>query len=276
VNGAALGIGSVGLLLTGTPLAWVIEQFSWRWGFVALSALALVAWLAIFFFLREDEGDASQRHRVDVVAALRGYGELFRLPHTLGIFLLALTTYASFMTLRGLWLGPMLIDRHAFSLVQAGNAAIAISVIGMFAAPLFGRLDPGEARRRSWIVACTLATAACFAAMALGPGAGAEVALAMLVGLLSGFGSLLYADVRSAYPPHMTGRAMAMFTMSMFLGVALMQWLTGGVASLAAADRIEPYAAVLGAVALALGLGCLAFRILPAPTRATAAAGSAD
>jgi predicted MFS family arabinose efflux permease len=276
VNGSALGIGSVGLLLTGTPLAWVIEQFSWRWGFVALSALALVAWLSIWFFLREDETDAAARHEVNVIAALRGYGELFRLPHTLGIFLLALTTYSSFMTLRGLWLGPMLIDRHGLGLVQTGNVAIAISVVGMFAAPLFGRLDPGEARRRSWIVACALANAGCFAAMALGPGAAADIALAMLVGLLSGFGSLMYADVRSAYPPHMTGRAMAVFTMAMFLGVALMQWFTGGVASLAGANAIEPYAAVLAAIALALGLGCLAFRTLPAPTRATPPARPAD
>jgi predicted MFS family arabinose efflux permease len=267
VNGSALGIGSVGLLLTGTPLAWVIEQFSWRWGFVALSALAFVAWLSIFFLVRDD-GTAASRQKLDVRAALRGYGELFRLPHTAGIFALALTTYSSFMTLRGLWLGPMLIDRHAFSLLQTGNVAIAISVVGMFAAPLFGRLDPGEARRRTWIFVCVLANATCFAIMAISPGASVEIALALLVALLSGFGSLQYADVRSAYPPHMTGRAMAVFTMALFLGVALMQWFTGGVASFAVSAHIEPYAAVLGAIAVSLCLGCAAFRILPAPVRA--------
>ncbi|HUR89619.1 MAG TPA: MFS transporter [Ramlibacter sp.] len=266
VNGAALGIGSVGLLLTGTPLAWVIEQYSWRWGFVALAAFALLAWLAIVFFVR-DGTTAATRQKINVIAALRGYGELFRLPHTLGIFLLALTTYSSFLTLRGLWLGPMLIDRHAFSLVETGNVALAISVIGMIAAPLFGRLDPGEATRRRWIMLCALANAAAFALMAFGPGAGVEVALTLLIGLLSGFGSLQYADVRSAYPPHMTGRAMAVFTMAMFLGVALMQWFTGGVASLAGAAHVEAYAAVLGAIAAALCLGVLAFRFLPAPQR---------
>ena len=267
VNGSALGIGSVGLLLTGTPLAWVIEQFSWRWGFVALSALALLAWLSIFLFVRDEGGTAGKGQKLDVRAALRGYGELFRLPHTPGIFLLALTTYSSFMTLRGLWLGPMLIDRHAFSLLQTGNVAIAISVVGMFAAPLFGRLDPGESRRRSWIFVCVLANAACFAVMAFSPGAPVEIGVALLVALLSGFGSLQYADVRSAYPPHMTGRAMAVFTMALFLGVALMQWLTGGVASLAVPAHVEPYAAVLGAIALSLCLGCTAFRLLPAPAR---------
>jgi dipeptide/tripeptide permease len=74
-----------------------------------------------------------------------------------------------------------------------------------------------------------------------------------------------YADVRSAYPAHMTGRAMAVFTMAMFLGVALMQWLTGVVASAAPVLGLEPYAAVLGAIAFFLALGALAFRLLPGP-----------
>ena len=268
VNGAALGIGSVGLLLTGTPLAWVIEHVSWRAGFVMLAAFAALAWLAIVLRVRDDGHAEGVRQKLDVVAALRGYGELFRLRHTLGIFALALTTYSAFMTLRGLWLGPLLIERHGFSLVATGNVAIAISVVGMFGPPLFGRLDPGEQRRRRWITVCALTSAACFLVMAMQPGAVAEVALALVVGVLSGFGTLQYADVRSSYPPHMTGRAMAVFTMAMFLGVAVMQWLTGGVASAASAFGVERYAAVLGAIAVSLVLGTLAFKLLPAPAHA--------
>lgn len=264
VNGAALGIGSVGLLLTGTPLAWTIEAASWRAGFVALAAIAAIAWAAIFVFVRDGTADEPRR-TLNVGAALRGYGELFRLPHTLGIFALALTTYSSFMALRGLWLGPMLIERHGFSLVQAGNVAVAISVVGMIGPPLFGRVDPGDRTRRRWIMVCALTSAALFIVMAMNPGAGSDVALALVVSLLAGFGTLQYADVRSSYPPHMTGRAMAVFTMAMFLGVAVMQWLTGAVAGGAAAFGIETYAAVLGAIAVSLALGALAFKVLPAP-----------
>ncbi len=161
----------------------------------------------------------------------------------------------------------MLIDRHGFSLVQTGNVALAISITGMIAAPLFGRLDPGDARRRGWIMRFAIINAACFAGMALSPHVAVEIALALAIGLMSGFGSLQYADVRSAYPQHMTGRAMAVFTMALFLGVAVMQWFTGGVASAAGELHIEPYTAVLGAIALSLGLGCAAFRLLPAPQR---------
>jgi predicted MFS family arabinose efflux permease len=266
VNGAALGIGSVGLLLTGTPLAWVIESSSWRAGFVGLAVIAAMAWVAIFVLVRDDHADpGAAREKLNVMAGLRGYVELFRLPHTIGIFALALTTYSSFMALRGLWLGPLLIERHGFSLVQAGNVAIAISILGMIGAPLFGWVDPGERWRRGWIMGCAFITASLFVVMAINLGPAGDVALALAISLLGGFNTLQYADVRSSYPPHMTGRAMAIFTMAMFLGVAVMQWFTGAVAGAAAALGIEAYAAVLGAIGLSLMLGTLAFRMLPAP-----------
>ena len=273
VNGAALGIGSVGLLLTGTPLAWVIQHLSWRAGFYLLAGCGVLAWLAILLLVRDDHEEHAQHQRVDVASALRGYGELFRLPHTLGIVTLALFSYAAFMALRGLWLTPLLIERHGFTLVQTGNVAVAISVLGMIGAPLFGRLDPGERHRRAWIIGCALATALMFVLMALQPGAAIEVGLALAISLLSGFGTLQYADVRSAYPARMTGRAMAVFTMAMFLGVAVMQWLTGGIASLAEHFHAEPYAAVLSAIGVFLALAALAFRLLPAPGAASTGAG---
>ncbi len=272
VNGAALGIGSVGLLLTGTPLAWVITAWGWRAGFAALAACAALAWLAILLLVRE-EAPAAAGPRPRMMAALRGYGELFRLPQTPGIVGLALFTYASFLSLRGLWLGPLLIDRYGYTLVQTGNVLLAVSVLGMVGPPLFGRLDPGDATRRRWITGYTIACALVFALMAAPLPAAAEVVLSLAIGLVSGYMVMQYADVRAAYPPHMTGRAMAVFTMAMFLGVALMQWLTGLAASVAGVLGIETYTAVFGAIAGFLALGIALFRLLPGPG-ARAAAGS--
>ncbi|NML42635.1 MFS transporter [Ramlibacter sp. G-1-2-2] len=270
VNGAALGIGSVGLLLTGTPLALVIQAWGWRAGYVALAACAALAWLAIFLFVRE-EAPARTGERLDVMAALRGYGELFRLPQTAGIIGLALFTYASFLSLRGLWLGPVLIDRYGFSLVQTGNVALAISVLGMVGPPLFGRLDPGDAqRRRTWIGNFTIGCAALFALLAFALPAWLEITLALGVGIVSGYMVMQYADVRATYPARMTGRAMAVFTMAMFLGVALMQWLTGLAASAAAALHAETYAAVFFTICFFLVLGACLYRYLPGPSTVTA------
>ena len=265
VSGAVLGIGSVGLLLTGTPLAWLVELASWRAGYLALGACSVAAWLGIWWLVEEAPAPAGSPTPPGVLAALRGYGELFSLRHTWGILVLATFTYASVLTLRGLWLGPLLVERHGFSLVQAGHVALAVSVMGMLGPPLFGRRDPGGARRRRWLVGYTLVVAAMYAAMAFNRAATVDVVVSIVMSLVSGYIVLQYADVRSAYPPPMIGRAMAVFTMALFLGVALVQWLTGLVAAAAPAWGLETYEAVLGAIALMLALAAVAFRVLPGP-----------
>lgn len=267
VSGLTLGVGSLGMLLTGTPLAWLVQATSWRTGFVALAVGSALAWGLILWLVQEPPAPVAASQRPSVLGALRSYGALFALPHTLGILALAAVTYASFISLRGLWLGPLLIERHGFSLVQSGNVAIAVSVVGMFGPILFGRFDPGAARRR-WIVGFTFGVAAIFAVMAFNPGAALDVAGAIAGGLLSGYIVLQYADVKAAYPSAMTGRAMAVFTMAMFLGVAVMQWLTGAVASAATAHGADPFVSVLLTIAGLLVAGALAFVLLPKPASA--------
>jgi hypothetical protein len=107
--------------------------------------------------------------------------------------------------------------------------------------------------------------AALFAAFAFTHSTLIDVAGPVVIGLLSGYLVLQYADVRAAYPAALTGRAMAVFTMAMFLGVAGMQWLTGVVASMATQRGLDPFTAVLACIAALLAVGAVAYRLLPAP-----------
>ena len=269
VSGAAMGVGGLGMLFTGTPLAWLVEQSSWRWGFGVLAGLAALAWALIFWKVREPQaahaGTATHATPESLGQTVRGFGALFLLPHTVGILLLALMTYASMLSLRGLWLGPLLIDRHGYTLVASGHVATAMSLVSLFSPAFFGRMDPGPGTRRRWLTGFTVLMAALFAAMGVWQLAWLAVAGPLAVGVLSGYIVLQYADVRSSYPAAMTGRAMSVFTMALFLGVALMQWITGVAASTAKAQGAEPYAAVMFTIAGMLALGAAAFRWLPAP-----------
>ncbi|MDB5932550.1 MAG: transporter [Polaromonas sp.] len=270
VSGLALGLGGTGMLLTGTPLAWLIEATSWRMGFWVLGGVAALSWGLIYALVHEPApslatATAAGRPRETLRQATARFGALLLLPHTLGIVLLAAVGYASFISLRGLWLGPMLMQRHGFSLVQSGHVALAMSLVALFGPPLFGRFDPGPAHRRRWIIGFTLLLAGLFAAFALTHSTLVDVAGPIAIGLLSGYMVLQYADVRAAYPAELTGRAMALFTMAMFLGVAAMQWFTGVVASLAARHGVEPFTAVLSSIAALLAAGALAFALLPGP-----------
>lgn len=269
VSGAAMGIGGLGMLFTGTPLAWLVEQSSWRWGFGVLAGLAALAWALIFWKVREPQAahadTATHATPESLGQTVRGFGALFLLPHTVGILLLALMTYASMLSLRGLWLGPLLIDRHGYTLVASGHVATAMSLVSLFSPAFFGRMDPGPGTRRRWLIGFTVLMAALFAAMGVWQLAWLDVAGPLAVGVLSGYMVLQYADVRSSYPAAMTGRAMSVFTMALFLGVALMQWITGVAASTAKAQGAEPYAVVVFTIAGMLALGAAAFRWLPAP-----------
>jgi len=265
LSGVGMGVGGLGLLFTGTPLAWLVQHGGgWRTGYAVLAALSALSWLLIYLRVHEPAPlvpPPTQRETWG--QALRRFGELLAVPHTWGILVLGMSGYAAFLSLRGLWLAPLLMDRYHVSLVYGGNVALALSLIALFAPGLTGRLDPGTARRRPWIANASLLMAALFVALALLQHAAASVALILLMGLLSGYGVLQYADVRASYPPALTGRALSAYTMAMFLGVALMQWFTGIVATWAQQRGVNAHTAVMLAIAGWLALASVAFRVLP-------------
>ena len=106
--------------------------------------------------------------------------------------------------------------------------------------------------------------AALYLALGLVHHATLNLALVVCIAVLSGYSVLQYSDVRSSYPPDLTGRALSVFTMAMFLGVGLVQSLTGWVADWAQGLGLEPYRAVMATIAALLALGSIAFRWLPA------------
>ena len=264
VSGMMMGVGGLGMLITATPLAWVVAVSSWRTGFTVLAGLSVLAWLLIWRVVREN--DSPQQHRPESLgAALRSVGALFAMPHTAGILALGAVTYAAFMTLRGLWLGPLLTERFGFSLVQSGNIALLVSIVSIFGPPCFGRMPTTAGSRRRWIIGFTLTYAALFVLLASAHSAIVAVPALVAIGFLSGFIVLQYADVRAAYPAALTGRAMAVYTMAMFLGIGVMQWATGALASVATRQGADAFSVVLDAIAVLLGVGALAFALLPAP-----------
>ena len=266
ISGLIMSLSSIGVLATATPLAWLIEASDWRWGFGVLAGCALLAWGAIWWLVREPAAataDAPGADKPSALVALRGLLGLFKLPQTLGLVAYAAVAYAGFITLRGLWLGPLLVERHGFSLIQSGNVALAMTLASMASPALFGRIDPGGARRVRWLLGFAVLAALMVGTMGLVHLAWADVALAIAYGLLSGYGVLQYGYVREAYPEAVRGRALSLFTMAMFLGISLMQWASGLAASLAPRAGVEPFSAALLTMSALLLAGALAFWRLP-------------
>jgi MFS family permease len=263
ISGYAMSFGGVGMLATATPLAFVVQTWSWRASFVLLalgSALALVA----TFVLVRDKPRASAAVET-LGTAFKQATLLFRAPQTAGILVLGAITYSSMLALRGLWIVPLFVQRHHFTLVQAGNVVLILSIAMLLSPMIFGRIDPGARWRRQLIVAGAVVAAGLILALgwAMPRSAGADIALTLAIGLISGFIILQYADVRASYPPEVAGRALAIFTMSMFLGVAIVQYLTGLVAGFVIAYGQEPLFAVHATLTLLLVAASMAFVALP-------------
>ena len=267
VSGMSLGLGGIGMLFTGSPLAWLVEHYGWRSGFATLGLLSVLSWLLIAWKVHEPAQSASAAPRQSWLAATREFGLLLTQPYSWGILAMALVTYASFLTLRGLWLGPLLMERQGWSLVASGHLALVVSLISLVSPGMFGRMDPGPLRRRRLLVTTTSIIALLYAALGLLHSGWLNVALIIVIVIVSGGSVLQYAHVRSSYPPEATGRAMALLTMAMFLGAALMQWLTGLMASWATRYGFDPFAAVMLGIALMLCLGAAAFQMMPVSER---------
>ena len=265
ISGLIMSIASVGVLATATPMAWLIEASSWRWAFGTLAVLAAVAWASIWWLVHEPavRGGTSDSCRLSPWASLREMLLLFKLPHTLGLIAYASVVYASFITLRGLWLGPLLIERHGMSLVQSGNVALVMTLTSMISPAIFGRLDPGGAKRVSWMLTLSVVGAVLLGVMGLLPLVWVDIGFAVGFGLLSGYGVLQYGYVRDAYAANVRGRALSLFTMAMFLGISLMQWVTGVAASVAQSFGFEPFRVVLLTMSAMLLAGTVAFWKMP-------------
>lgn len=261
VSGLILSLGGLGMLATATPLAFVVQTWSWRasfWLLAAASAAALLAcWILVERAPPAAEGETLARAFREAIALLAQ-------PHTAGILALGGVTYAVVITVRALWAVPVFTGRHGFTLVQAGNVVLGMSLAMLLGPAFFGRIDPGGLGRRRLIAGGTLLMAAAVAGLAPSHASAlAPAGLVLALGFLSGFTILQYADARSSYPAAVAGRALGVFNMAIFFGVALMQWLSGAIADVASAHRIDPLEAVFLALAGTLALAAGAFVFLP-------------
>ena len=59
--GMIQGLGNSGMLLTASPLAWLVEVSGWRAGFWACAVLAVIAWVAVFLTVRHERPVAAAR-----------------------------------------------------------------------------------------------------------------------------------------------------------------------------------------------------------------------
>ena len=215
ISGLVLAIGSGGMLLSATPLAWVIDRSSWRSAFAVLTIMSIFTLLASVLILEKSAVQRSRRLAPEIWAAF--YGLRFVLFGRRPVALLAIgfVSYGAIITIRGLWVVPMFVERYGLSLLSAGNVALLFSIAMILGPAVAGHFDPGDKARPVIITTIALAIAATIGALAIFDGFSLwlDAILCVVLGFLSGFFILIYAEARSSHPPELTGRGLTALNM---------------------------------------------------------------
>jgi nitrate/nitrite transporter NarK len=225
-SGYLVGIGAMGALAAGTPLALVTQAVGWRTAFVVGAALVVASATSLYLWARNAPPGVEWR----AAPGTRGsVAQVFRDGRFWRIAALDFFTVGTLLSMQGLWGGPLLFDVFDLPQVRAGNLLVALSV-GAF----FGYMVSGSLSERYGASRVLARTSVLFLV----------AQAAMIVGALSGrlwlvwvaypafgfagaFNVLLLAHARSVFPTTMTGRAVTAVNLFGIGGTALIQWGMG-------------------------------------------------
>lgn len=266
--GLLMALGSFGILLTSLPFAWMLAAYGWRSLFAALAGAGVVlAGLALWHLPKEHNPAQTQRHPT-LWNEIKSFG-LLPLQALAGLLAIAFVAYATVLTVRSLWVLPLLQDRHGMTIETGASVMLAFSLAIALSPLLIGRLRGLQTSPRRATCFCGLVmSAACFVLAVEVPGnAGlvTDVSTIVMLGLLSGMSVLIYAQVRQIVPISQSGRALSLVNFFVFLGIATAQTLSGWMGQIDTLVWGDRYVVML----LSLGLFCLAgtvlYTILPGP-----------
>lgn len=269
-SGVILSFGNSGLLLSASPLAFIVEHWGWRAGYwtAAAAAVVVAGLIAVIVPVVRPEGqrralgaEMASVLRLAVSRALRG------------IIILAFVSLAMQLVLRGLWAGPWLMTIKGLSRIEAGNVLLLFTLALVVAPAVSGVIDRKFGHRRALLLGVHLVAAVLLLTMALGaPGyplarllgiplmpVAVDSILLVTFGFLVSMQPLVYAMVRQAVAPENIGKALSAANLAFFLGTAVMQSITSPVAAYFGLP------AVLIVMAVCLTVGALTFFALTGP-----------
>jgi MFS family permease len=273
-SGVILSIGNIGMLLSSSPLAWVVEHLGWRAGFWISAGLGFAVALAVFVLVpKQPAAHADRSSPLSQMAAVLRLGLSRPLR---GLIALALVSLAATLVLRGLWAGPWLMQVKGLSRVEAGNE-LGVFTVALIVGPLcMGIFDRKFGHRRAILAASHFLGAVFLCSMAAGAPhypvsdlfdvtvmpAQYDAVLFVLIGFVLSSQPLLYGMTRQLVDAQNTGKALSAINLAFFLGAALMQSTTGLVAAL------HGLPAVLLFMAAVLAVGTSLFLIYTSPATA--------
>ncbi|WP_431113006.1 MFS transporter [Variovorax paradoxus] len=241
-SGLIVSIGNCGMLLSATPMAWLIERHGWRAGFWLSAALAVGLGAVVALVVRRSDMTAPPSPS----PALRSeFFEVLAMTASIslrGPVLLAFTSLAAVLAVRGVWGGPWFMEVRELSRIDAGNALIPLTLAMAVGPVVAGSIDRTAGARRVLLAGSHLiAGLLLLLVVAAVPGgwlhgefmgsATLDVWVFFVFGCCMSTQPLLFAMGRSSTPKESAGKALAALNLVFFCGTAFHQLASGIIAS---------------------------------------------
>lgn len=258
-----IAVGSIGDLLGTTPLALLAEWVGWQSALLLVMVLAALAASCCLWGLKPDRPDGTPH---SLAAMLHGMARVTTVRGLWPIIPMFLASYAVLMAIRGLWSGPYLADVFHLGTGERGNIILAMSIalgVGTF---MLGVLDRWLKKTKRLVIASSVLTLVPLLLLTVYPSQGPYFAMWAFVAIgLFGFNyPLLMSHCRTFLAPAYYGRGMAFLTALSFIGVFLIQSVSGWMMALANDMQMIPseqyrllFILLAGALALATVVYCL-------------------
>lgn len=251
-----IGVGSLGNLAGSSPLSMLVQAVGWRASMLGLAGTVVLISIGLLWVKNPAKVETQETG---------SFLDLLKLRQLWPIVPLLFVNYAPAAGLRGLWVGPYLVDSFNADTAMVGQATFVMSlamIVGTFA---YGPMDRLFGTRKWVIIGGNGLGLVCLIALCLvaKPSYWVAVALFSAVAFFGMSYPLMVAHGKSFAPVHLSGRAVTLMNLFAIGGVGIMQVVTGNIhqtavqSGLVGATLYTPlffFYAVLIAVGLAIYL----------------------
>ncbi len=217
LSGLLYAIGTLGNMVSATPLVLMVEHLGWRLSLQAIIAFHILITLALFWVVRDRPEDTYLNPEPSGARPRAGplLGNLGTLMANKDYWIISAGTFVRYGThaaLQTLWAGPLLMEVLAFSPVQAGNILLVMNLGLILGGPLWGAVSD-RLQTPKWVIVGGLLLLAMTTLVLreLPPGTSQPAAGAVFFafGLASASGMHVYAHIKALVPKEMAGAAMS-------------------------------------------------------------------
>jgi predicted MFS family arabinose efflux permease len=279
-SGVTLGVGNTGMLLSASPLAWLLAKFGWRAAFLIACAFGML--IAVLVLVRVPGGRPTRGSTASLPREVAAVRRLAGARSLRDVMIAAFTSLAVVLVTRGVWAGPWLMDVKGATRMQAGHALLLFTLALSVGPALSGLLESSVGDRRLIVAGGQSRAAIALILIACGAPGGplsatvgvrqlawtSDAALFATVGLCISVQPLLYAMALDRVAAAALGKTMSAVALSFFLGTAALQALSGLVASFSGMPAVF---LVMGVLLLATTAAFCILAPRAAPSAGTAA-----